>query len=83
MAVELTDEEMALERRAEELKKELFGDFAEFQEWMCEEFAVTAAGERVHELIVNNEELTAGALLMDMYDTYCDAKAWEQARGER
>jgi len=82
MAVELTEQEMALDRRAEEIRAELFESFPEFVEWLAEEFPYTTGAELIHELLVKDSPLGVGIKLNNKYYDYCEAKAYELARGE-
>ena len=87
--VESSEQEQALERRAEELAKEKYSDINLFMEWIKEEFSCTDKAVMVHKMIVaNRTDLNnvyakgAGLMLCDMWWQNCLGAGEEQARSE-
>ena len=79
MAAELTDDEMARDRRAEKIEKDLLEDYNEFTQWLQEEFSLTNKSILVHAYIADKKPVQAGVELHNMYVDYVQAKAWEMA----
>ena len=80
MGVELTDNEMAIERRAEELKDDKLSDNDEFVAWLVEECPHTPAFYVVMKHLKEGNTPEAVRVFLATWDSYCDAKAYEQAR---
>lgn len=79
----LTEEEMTLERRIEELTNEYENDYGKFQEWAQGDMTLTVGMEFVFEFLRQPEYMSySGRGMMKMYNTWCLAKACEDAKSE-
>jgi len=77
--MELTEAEMARDRRAEEIEQDMIEDFDEFSKWLKEEFSLTNQAIMVHAHIAAGEVMGAGMALHSMWNDYCKAKSYEKA----
>jgi superfamily I DNA and/or RNA helicase len=76
--MELTDNEMKRERRAEEIKNDLLIDNEEFVEWLTEECPHTPAFFVCMKRLKEGNTEQAVRTFLAMWETYCESKSYER-----